>query len=424
MSQKIRGFCRRAVTLIEVVFAIGVILIGLLGLLSILPLAGRRAQDAISLSVGPAIGEQVIKELQARRYLSSGRLRQVPDNTSSVPGNIDPTLGVSSLCIDPIFTSATVVPPPPATTNGYTGAAFPYYRPTHHPLLDPSTDSTNWPTIQPRLTRVGVTRAPASPPPFTSNVTTAFINNNEAFAIAESPDDLFVSRPDDKTLNATFKDGELAAITGGLEYGTRIPKGDFTWFATVNPLPGDVYASISVVVMKLRDRNFTLPTGVAAPSSPQGNLVGERMAYVSYASGFSGGAGGSVHLVAAANTVASIQSDDWVMLSRNVSGTAAGPVVHRWYRVVGVGGDEQKLTTDGTPTTDDSLLGCRLPSGSTQLPIWRHKVLLDGPDWAFGFNISGTPRRYADDSFPDNTYATIVSDVVSVTERVVLLSDL
>ena len=39
---------------------------------------------------------------------------------------------------------------------------------------------------------------------------------------------------------------------------------------------------------------------------------------------------------------------------------------------------------------------------------WTHKVLLDGSDWVFG----------------NNTYATLVDGVVSVTERSVLLSDL
>ena len=72
-----RGDFRRAVTLLEVVFSMGVILIGLLGLLSILPLAGRRAEQSVSLSVGTAIGEQMVNELEARRYLADGRLRPV-----------------------------------------------------------------------------------------------------------------------------------------------------------------------------------------------------------------------------------------------------------------------------------------------------------------------------------------------------------
>ena len=70
---------------------------------------------------------------------------------------------------------------------------------------------------------------------------------------------------------------------------------------------------------------------------------------------------------------------------------------------------------------------CKLPTppGPGHYSVWRHKVQLDGSDWAFGFaDAAGNPRAYADYSFDDNTFATIVPDVVSVTERIVLLSDL
>ncbi len=368
---------RRAVTLIEVVFSIGVILIGLLGLLSILPLAGRRAQDSISLSVGPAIGLQVIDELQSRHYLSEGRLRPVRETTSTAVTNLTATPAPTSFCIDPIFASSTTVPSS-AVSNGYSAAQFPYYKATHSPLIDPSTNSTTWPSSQPRMTRVGIAEA-TSP--------TIFVAVSEALEIAENRDDLFVTRPDDKTLNPTFADGQVQAVSSGLEYGKRIPTGDFTWFATVNPLPGGQYASISVVVVKKRIRNFDTPTTTTAPGTPQGNAIGERLAYVTFASGFSGGAGGTVHLISNANTVSKIRSDDWIMLSRNV-GTA---VVHRWYRVVAVNGKAELYTTDGTTTNDDTNLGARIPGGSHQ--VWRHKVLLDGPDWSFNFQSVGPAPR-------------------------------
>ncbi len=46
---------RRAVTLVEVIFSIGVVLIGLVGVASILPLAGNRAQESMNMSAG-AVG--------------------------------------------------------------------------------------------------------------------------------------------------------------------------------------------------------------------------------------------------------------------------------------------------------------------------------------------------------------------------------
>lgn len=424
LDRKLGRFARRAVTLIEVVFAIGVILIGLLGLLSILPLAGRRAQDAIDLNVGSVMGEQVLKDLQSRRYLSSGRLKRLREDTSDLTLTNIATLtanpDLNSFCIDPLFASSSVASAPNA--NGYTRTWFPFFGLDHNPLLDPSTDSNSWPTAQPRMTRVGVyktlpsdsTTTPATP------ARDVFLSTSEALAIIENSDDLLVSRPDDRTRNATFQDSELTAIAGLLPYSARIPKGEFTWIATVNPMPGGVYASVSIVVMKKRERDFTLPDAPAA--NDQANAVSERLTYVTYASGFRGGAGGTIHLVSAGNTVPEIQSSDWVMLSRNVSGTAAGPVVHRWYRVVAVNNEPERFTTDGSATSDDSNLGARIPGGGNQ--VWRHKLLLEGPDWSFNYQIAGVNRQYADNTFADNTYATVVSDVVSVTERVMLLSDL
>ncbi len=434
-----RGGLRRAVTLIEVIFSIGVVLVGLLGLLSILPLAGQRAQDSISLSVGPAVGIQVISQLESRRYLGNGQLRRVPalappvppvlNNLTATP--VSPATAVEPFCIDPMFAASTVAPAS-VVNNGYTGAMFPYYKDDHNPFVDPSNGAIRsggglWPTTQPRLTRVGITR---------KNNTTVFLNVSQALAIAENRDDLFVTRAKDKTLNATFKDGDLQAIPtpttppttppqppAGLEYGVRIPNGEFTWFATVNPFPGNVYASVSVVVLRKRIRNFSTPTATTPPGNPEGNGVGERLAYVTFASGFSGGAGGLVHLVANANTVSKIRSDDWIMLSRKTGG---GDVFHRWYRVVAVNGKAQLFTTIGTNGADDTNLGASIP-GSAQHQVWRHKIVLDGPDWSFDFKTGGspgTPRRYADDTFGDNTFATIVSGVVSVTERTVRMSDL
>lgn len=414
-----RQTIRRAVTLIEVVFSIGVILIGLLGLLSILPLAGNRAQDSIALSVGPSMGIQVIDRLETQRYLSTGRLSTIPATTGDVSSTLVASPTTPSFCIDPMFASSTNLPAN-AIANGYTAAVFPYYKATHNPMADPSTLATM--AAQPRMTRVGITRL---------NNPAQWITVPGALEIAENPDDLLVTRPEDRTLYATLKDGLLEAVTGGLEYGKRIPSGDFTWIATVNPLPGGVYASVSVVVIKKRTRAFDTPTATTAPESPQGNGIGERVAYVTYASGFSGGAGGVVHLVSNANTVSRIRSGDWVMLSRNVNPAAGGPVYHRWYRVVAVDGKAEEFTTNGDPSTDDANLRAKIFGGPHD--VWRHKVLLDGPDWAFDFrdvipNLPNPPniipRDYADNVPEDNTYATIVEGVVSVTERVVLLSDL
>lgn len=377
---------RRAVTLVEVIFAIGVVLIGLVGLMSILPLAGRRADDALSLNASAQLAETAMDELMVKKFLSNGRLRTFNYRT--------PTPSISSadsFVIDPMFcsifeaTEGNVTDSNPAVIAGigYDQKLFPYYKERHNPYLDPSINSVNWPADQPRMHRVGI----GHPTNVNSSTGPAFIDREQALSLVEDSNDLVVSRnKKDRTLPATFQ--ALQSSDSGLEYGKRVPAGTYSWIATVNPLGGG-YASVSVVVIRNRERNFKVPTTAVANAleSPDQNMVGERLAYVTYSSGFSGGAGGVVHIEGSMATVSRLRSNDWIMLSRKTTNNT----IHRWFRIVGV---------DGKPVED------------TAAGTWKHKVLLDGPDWRFGSTQA------------DGTYATLVDGVVSVTERSVLMSDL
>ncbi|TWU33752.1 hypothetical protein [Novipirellula artificiosorum] len=402
---------RSAITLVEVMFAIGVVLIGLLGLLSVMPLAGRRAQDSISLSMGSALSESVLTDLQSRRYLNNGQLGQVPSirpiaalTKLTVPTMTTPTM--LPFCIDPMFASFDAdANSRTLSTNGYDPTLFPFYKVNHDPLLDPSSsNSTVWPFPQPRMLRVGVTRL---------KLFNAMLNIEEALMLTENQDDLPVFRPKDRSLNSTYQ--SMESVSSGLDYGKRVPTGDFSWIATVNPLPGNVYATVSIVVIRDRERTFEVPTTVAA--TPRENAESERLAYVSYAQGFSGGSGGTVHLVGAGNTISRLRTDDWVLLSRR---SPAPNLVsqHRWYRVASADIDAE----EAVPTSNTSLNGTvPLPDPSPanrNSEVWLRRVVLDGPDFTFGFTGS------ADGAVVDNTFATIVPNVVSVTERVMLLSDL
>ena len=81
---------RRAVTLVEVIFAVGVVLVGLLGVMSILPLAGRRAEDSINLNVGAAMAESIMDDLLSRRFLANGQLRLISrSDLSTAPVGTD-----------------------------------------------------------------------------------------------------------------------------------------------------------------------------------------------------------------------------------------------------------------------------------------------------------------------------------------------
>lgn len=408
---------RRGVTLIEVIFSIGVILIGLVGVVAILPLAGRRAQDSISISVGSGMCDAVFHDLQTRNFLSRSLYFNTTTNTPIGVADVA-SLSPGSFCIDPLFVAnldANGTIPPTVLSNQYEPRLFPYYKNTHDPTQDPSTSFTSsWP-VQPRMLRVGVLEESIVSPA----TTRGSISIEESLALVERGDDIPFVRPKDRTLNATIKGAN--AVTSGTTYGKLLSTGEYSWIATVNPLPGGEYASVSVVVIRNRERSFTLPTTTTAPSRPDGNQIGERLAYVTYATGFRGGAGGVVHLISNLNTVSTVQSNDWLMLSRT---TPAGDI-HRWYRVSAVDG---KAVKERRPIAEDATAGDVKPglpgTGAELRDIWSRKLYLDGPDWSFNF-VSGTlPDGYADTTFADNTVATLVEGVVSVTERVVSLNSL
>ena len=134
---------RRAVTLVEVVFSIAVILIGLVGLVSILPLAGRRAQEAVTMNVGAEFGDAVLKEIQIRRWIQNQQLidydtlealKYEPGLTTGpsltltdadADENLHPK--VSGVCIDPLYVADRVDQGETAlAVNGYYDAVFPY----------------------------------------------------------------------------------------------------------------------------------------------------------------------------------------------------------------------------------------------------------------------------------------------------------
>ena len=413
------------VTLVEVLFAIGVILVGLVGLASVLPIAGRRAQDSVDLNEASAFATATLDELTAQGTLQPNTLVTRLDraiggfsvgatptlsNVPPLPNAFSAPPGVTSWCVDPLFVSDGVsqknqtnggyfVPFDPNGGNGYRRILFPYYRAEHNPLTDPSgtfNTGTAWP-LAPRMLRVGV----GGP--------RGLVSAREAESIAELPDGLAVTKPDDNSLNVDFQTqgaidaGQVSGLGGSSLIGKRLRDGSLTWIATCNRLQGTSYINVAIVILRNRDRSFyTYPVGTgSAAATAEDNAIAERLAYVSSANGFTGGAGGSVQIVAPANTASDLTVNDWVMLSRNPAG---GWPVHRWYRVASVGQEAEEINFPD-------------PVHGTDRPVWRHTLYLDGPDWSFGFSTPGS----ADGTVADNTYVTIVEDVVAVSEQTIRL---
>ena len=198
----------------------------------------------------------------------------------------------------------------------------------------------------------------------------------------------------------------VQATGAGLPYGGRFGSGDFSWIATVSPNSSPEYVTVSVAVIRNRQRGFSVP--VTPASNPEQNATDERMATISFSSGFRGGAGGSIELNGAENTVSRLRVGDWLMLSRS----GANILVNRWYRVAAVEREVEKLNIPRNQIGHQSQV-------DVIRPVWRRRVYLDGPDFPFRDAINPANQIQTTD-----TLAVLVDGVVSVTEHVVRLRDL
>jgi len=408
----------RAITLVEVIFAIGVIMIGLLGLLSVMPLAGRRAQDAVSLSVGAEMGDSIAKEVRIRRWLGNGILTDM--STGSLveydfsSGQLELAASGTALpgiCIDPLYFA--VQGGSVTSFNSYNNGVFPYYVANHDPLLNPADTTSLWapPSMMPWPP------GEAGPAPRLNRVGLAGASAELARTIVENVNNLVVNQPKDQSLPATL----TGLSSGETAYGRRIPTGEFSWMATLVPSQNSRFASLSIVVMRNRVVDIDFPTAALTPPvTPDMNGISERVAQVTFASGFSGGAGGVVHLTASNVTSPALSPNDWIMLSRRLPD---GSQAHRWYRVVAVDAEPEELFAFSNSELESGNAALPTPDSSidrTDQELWRRRVTLDGPDWEFDF----TSGQHSDNTFIDNTFATLVQDVVSVTERLVPWTDL
>ncbi|WP_164103373.1 type IV pilus modification PilV family protein [Candidatus Laterigemmans baculatus] len=393
---------RHGVTFIEVLFAIGLVLVGMVGLISVIPVASHQAQDTISLNAGAALATTAHGELQARNYLNPANWVMVGDTggTPSVSAFPTSSAGTVSVCIDPLYmayadnyvaegSGGYYTPFTTVGTNGHRRFRFPYYKAEHNPLVDPSlpTSSGNaWPSSSWRMLRVSVDRVSQAGP--------QGISEAEALLVTQGADDLSVFQTDDKSLDVVPLFTQ--ALPGSPATGQVTVSGRFSWMATVNPIPDTPFASVSTVIFRNRDRSFYTPPASLGPvTQARDNAAGERIAWVSAASGFQGGAGGTVTIAAARNTPSDVKVNDWVMLSRVDSGNP----MHRWYRVIATIDEATEATISD-------------PHGGASRDVWTRQLMLDGPDWTFD-SAAGVA---------DDTVMTLVDDVVAVTEHTIRIT--
>ncbi len=318
----------------EVLFAIGVLTVGILGIASVLPVATHNA--AQTLKRDKAI-EEVTNHVAAKIARIGEQLdsvvvvnnsQQVFNSTGQRYNEISLAGLPNSFCIDPWFVTAAnnlrndANTMPDNTRNGYDRTQFPCYDPRFNPTLSPSAPiatsvSGGWST--PRFARVALPFPGASGAP----------SFKAAQSSAREYDNLSIFQPKD----TTFPPG-LFVQTG--QSGTLAKNSVSGRFSSIvmmsRSAPGSNVYQASVVTMLDRDvtivpgggsQAFQLQPYTAAPADAinpfdnQLTYADEVMGFVTFAPRpFIGGGGGEFVYRHSAFMSPEVSSGDWLMLAR------------------------------------------------------------------------------------------------------------
>lgn len=453
---------RRGTTVLEVLFAIFVVIIGLLGISSIIPLAARNASDSNAHNNAQALGQQWFQSfftrglndhnqftrdgvgynwqwyrdyggtfsfenfeksysdptVRARVGIPAG-LNQSPAASAMTSGAISRVWGHQAVCLDPTFFSEPDVKQRTTTAStrvlGYRMSVFPYFEDGYNPLTDPySLPAVDPWQDQPRMLRATLGFG------IGSQVSRKLVED-----VFSSADDLAITTYfRDPVTGEQIKDDSIPAArlfqTDGSSISKGSPASEFSWLATVSAAepraatPATALSTsneylISLVVMHRRDKQFIEPGVTPIPGSAEDKPAGERLVWVIPLSGnFTGGTGGRVRLMANAATDDTLHIGDWIMLGKHYlidpSDTTRRYAYFRWYRVIAV---EQE--------TQVGLVSALSPSGTDPYgnaagqTVWSRDVVLEGPNFNFGSPTAPgvvTP-----------TTGTLMSSVITVIER-------
>lgn len=450
---------RRGVTVLEVLFAMGIALMGLAGIASLLLLGGRQASDSNQAAEAQALAQDWYGEFSARGLDNSSKWAWYKDFTPNVgmrwfdkeqgiydssQSNRVPTkgpgktylreFGRESVCLDPMFYAGRDLNNVLTPSGWYRPSVFPYYDDQYNPTVDPATPPSSglqW-SDQPRMLRVtwafpGTTGNPSA------------ISSRVLEQIFFSQDDLsVVVENSDKSVaparGISFYDTSMGPP---LPLGRYAAESQYSWLATLSPTDPfgsqtettDMYR-LSLVVMKKRDRMIFDPAASTAtqrssgsPATPSNNPQGERLAWVYPVSGnFVGGSGGRVRLISSDGADAKVHVGDWMMLAKywnfTYSPIGAGmpdyrpSSVFRWFRVVAVEDEETYGSLSDVGVSAD-------PYGLTPPnQVWAQDVVLEGPDWNFGSPVTAQGPS-GPVSFVTPTTATILTGATTVYERIV-----
>ncbi|MGA2799143.1 MAG: hypothetical protein ABSE63_16310 [Thermoguttaceae bacterium] len=328
---------RRGLSLLEVLFAIGILLFGLLGVAALIPLGQLALWETAKADRCGACGRAALREIQVSRLLDFRYWYWTGQNLSSTIagkywGYYNPPFNASNLIPDDFaivsgcYDSMPFVIDPLGRKNGLSE------------MFGKIPIAQNIYIFLPRRTLRTLPLAPGVVPQQPINEQLFFWS-----------DDL----PFDAPKNSTSRP-KLVSTTS---------QGDYSWFFTVVPVATEMALPVAsrrlfnVSAAVCYKRNFQIfydPNNLYANSPTTNTLDGEHTAHISAntatTTGFPGmGIGGGTVQLDAGSKV-NVKENQWVMLYHlhvdNTGSPISGyPQMNRcnWYRVVGVGGNTLSL---------------------------------------------------------------------------------
>ncbi|MBM4000998.1 MAG: hypothetical protein FJ297_15905 [Planctomycetes bacterium] len=392
---------RRGVTLLEVMFSIGVATVGLLSVIALFPLGAYRMRKGIASDRAGAMGQSAVAEFDVR---GMGR----PDMWAVW----NPNAGVNAFVpfvSNPAVWALPVAFPVPLTGVGASFCIDPQYvaRAVNDghtlPTLFPDVPTAVLPLDQspePRMARVTLRTTPGASPVLAGNPNPLFtIPRTVADEIFFLNDDLLFERPTDATQPPVgVFSYDLNANPEKRQY-----EGSMSWLATLSPIlaatGGPAHENLytlSIVVFENRNLDTDIKANVDVTMEPI-----ETVLNVPIFSGLGGG-GGDVTFATRPGRpkedLEQIRPGSWVMLGARLrdpeTPATPGAAVFRWYKIESV---DAESVLDTTQTLDPNY------------DVWGREVFLDGGDW--NPNVA----------FP--TQATILSGVVAVFEKTIRLEN-
>ena len=410
------------ITLVEVLFAVGIIVVGLLGMAGLLAVAGSEMRKGLNADAMSTVANNASSEFDIRSMRSTSLYLRYNRASARFQG-FTPGPGMS-FCIDPGFIAYRTAQVPDPVNTGNTVPGIPVNPLQQNQTLLPFQGSGDYfpyspittdPTLnlEARMPRVTLRRTVGGGP-------MGLLQAGELFV---GHDDLSYQRND-----ALVAPSQIYATDASANRIKRLNLGQYTWFATVTSeitgatstgLENDRFI-LSIVVLEGRDFRDTYHVGLDgepgdAGTDDDGNTLTDDVLELGYAGSDdkysysleservvevvitgSGISGGEVMLKAPTAAQLTLRPSDWIMLSANSSVGS----IFRWYRV-SYTESEVKLVTD--------------PSNGNPL-YYKRNAVLEGADW-------NRPEWFPNQTLFYPTQATIMNDIIGVYQRPIRLEN-